>query len=389
MEIAASHGIRTDRAAVTAVVLGVTAFAVAQGLTYPLITLVLQQRGETDAHIGLNAFFYAAGFACATLTIDRLMRLLRGDILIIAGLSGCALSLLTMSAFDGFWVWCALRFLLGLCASSVFIISEAWLNTACSENVRGRVSGLYGAGLCGGFAVGPLAIPLFGTQSGLSFAVTAIYVAAIAFFSALLTRRATTLPKPSRSKGLIRFMTSAPLLTGMVFMYGFADIAAISAMPAYLVHMGFSQAFAATAVTMVALPTAVSQPIVGWLLDRVNRPAIAVAASVLASASFLMIPFIESGAAFLVAFAILGAASFALYTCALTLLGERYAGDKLMTGSAAFSLAYAAGSGSGSTVVGAVMSEYSLAAGPITIGVALAIFALAYAASERRKFRSL
>ncbi len=68
----------------TAVVLGVTAFAVAQGLTYPLITLVLQQRGETDAHIGLNAFFYAAGFACATLTIDRLMRLLRGDILIIA-----------------------------------------------------------------------------------------------------------------------------------------------------------------------------------------------------------------------------------------------------------------------------------------------------------------
>jgi len=388
MEIAASHCIRTDRAAVTAVVLGVTAFAVAQGLTYPLITLVLQQRGEADAHIGLNAFFYAAGFAFATLTIDRLMRLLRGDILIIAGLSGCALSLLTMSAFDGFWVWCALRFLLGLCASSVFTVSEAWLNTACSEDVRGRVSGLYGAGLCGGFAVGPLAIPLFGTQSGLSFAITAIYVAAIAFFSALLTRRATTLPQPSRSKGLIRFMTNAPLLTGMVFMYGFADIAAISAMPAYLVHMGFSQAFAATAVTMVALPTAVSQPIVGWLLDRVNRPAIAVAASVLTSASFLTIPFIESGAAFLVAFAILGAASFALYTCALTLLGERYAGDRLMTGSAAFSLAYAAGSGSGSTVVGAVMSEYSLAAGPITIGAALAIFALAYAVSERRRFRS-
>ncbi|MGR9256742.1 hypothetical protein ACU8OD_27965 (plasmid) [Rhizobium leguminosarum] len=32
------------------------------------------------------------------------------------------------------------------------------------------------------------------------------------------------------------------------------------------------------------------------------------------------------------------------------------------------------------------MSGYSLAAGPITMGAALAIFALAYAASERRKF---
>ncbi len=388
METTGVDGIRTDRAAVTAVVLGVTAFAVAQGLTYPLITLVLQQRGETDAHIGLNALSYAVGFAFATLSIDRLMRLLRGDILIIVGLSGCALSLLTMSAFDGFWVWCALRFLLGLCASSVFIISEAWLNTACADDVRGRVSGLYGAGLCAGFAVGPLAIPLFGTQSGLSFAVTAIYVAAIAFFSALLTRRATTLPQPSRSKGLIRFIAGAPLLTGMVFLYGFADIAAISAMPAYLVHVGFSQAFAATAVTMVAMPTAVSQPIVGWLLDRVNRPAIAVASAALASASFMAIPFIESAAAFLAAFAVLGAASFALYTSALTLLGERYSGDALVTGSATYSLAYAAGSGSGSTVVGAVMSGYSLAAGPITVGVVLAIFAIFYGAFEYRKSHS-
>lgn len=32
-----------------------------------------------------------------------------------------------------------LRFLLRLCASVGFIVSEAWLNTACSESVRGRV----------------------------------------------------------------------------------------------------------------------------------------------------------------------------------------------------------------------------------------------------------
>ncbi|WP_244482126.1 MFS transporter [Rhizobium sp. Root1204] len=227
----------------------------------------------------------------------------------------------------------------------------------------------------------------FGTGSGLSFAVTAIYVAGIAFFSALLTRRATTLPQPSRSKGLIRFIKGAPLLVTMVFMYGFADIAAISAMPAYLVHVGFSQAFAATAVTMVALPTAISQPVVGWLLDHVNRPAIGIGAALLASVSFFLIPFIEGGPAFLIVFAMLGAASFALYTCALTLLGERYSGDALVSGSAAYSLAYAAGSGSGSTVVGAVMSGHSLAAGPVTIGAALAVFALFYMLREWRRLR--
>ncbi len=159
-------------------------------------------------------------------------------------------------------------------------------------------------------------------------------------------------------------------------MYGFADIAAVSAMPA---------AFAATAVTMVALPTPISQPAVGWLLDNVNRPAIGIGAAVLASGSFFQIPFIETGPAFLIVFAMLGAASFALYTCALTLLGERYSGDALVSGSAAYSLAYAIGSGSGSTIVGAVMSGYSLSAGPVTIGAALAAFALLYTLHEWRR----
>lgn len=375
----------TDRAAVIAVVMGVTAFAVAQGLTYPLITLTLQQRGETDALIGLNAFFYAVGFACATISVNPALRLVRGDILVVAGLLRCAGSLLSMSIFDSFWTWCILRFMLGVFASTVFIVSEAWLNAACSNEVRGRVSGLYGAGLCAGFAIGPLAIPLFGTEAGTSFAVTAIYIAAIAVLSAFAARRSTTLPEPARSANLGKFLLGAPMLIGMVFAYGLADIAAISAMPAYLVHIGFSQAFAATAVTTVALPTAVSQPAVGWLLDRCRRSSVGLGSAIVTSACFLIIPFLGNGVVLLTVFAVLGAASFALYTCALTLLGERYSGQALVTGSAGYSLAYAAGSAAGSSSTGLIMTSISVTAGPLLIGIALAIFATVFAFSEANK----
>jgi len=378
--------VRTDRAAVIAIILGVTAFAVAQGLTYPLVTLVLQERGATDAHIGLNALFYATGFAIATMGVGRALSAIRGDIVIILALCGCAFSLLAMGVFGNFWLWCVFRLILGICASTVFIVSEAWLGTACSDAIRGRISGLYGAGMCGGFALGPLAIPLFGTNAAISFAVTAVYVAAIAFLTGLLARNTRTQPHAgSSTHGMFRFIKGSPLLVAMVLAYGLADIAAISAMPAYLVHAGFSQAFAAAAVTAVALPTAISQPLVGALLDRTNRSLVGLAAVAITSIAFFIMPWLESGLALLLIFAVVGSSSFALYTCALTLLGERHSGSTLVAGSAAFSLSYAVGSAIGSSSTGLVMTQFSPNAGPLFLAIILGSFAVLYAVIELRR----
>ena len=56
-----------DWAAIVAVVLGVTAFSVAQGVTYPLISLVLEGRGVSSTLIGVNALAFALGLGAATL----------------------------------------------------------------------------------------------------------------------------------------------------------------------------------------------------------------------------------------------------------------------------------------------------------------------------------
>lgn len=44
-------------------------------------------------------------------------------------------------------------FLFGFCAGVVFIMSESWPNTVCTDRLRGRVSGAYRAGMRAGFAV--------------------------------------------------------------------------------------------------------------------------------------------------------------------------------------------------------------------------------------------
>jgi len=61
---------QTDRAAIAAVSWASPPLRSLKA-DLPFITLTLQQRGETDAHIGLNAIFYALGFACATLSVNR------------------------------------------------------------------------------------------------------------------------------------------------------------------------------------------------------------------------------------------------------------------------------------------------------------------------------
>ncbi|MGH6810741.1 MAG: MFS transporter, partial [Ensifer adhaerens] len=312
--------IAPDWPAIIAVVLGVTAFSVAQGLTYPLISLSLEGRGVSAATIGLNAMGFAAGLAAATLLLGHLTRRASADKLIIASLCGCSLCLATLAATSSLPIWFVARFALGFFVSMVFMLGEAWLNTACPDRLRGRVSGLYGAGMCGGFAAGPLAIPLLGTSGGLGFALLAIYIALVAFLTGLLTMGARTRPEPSSTRDLFAFFRHAPILILMVLMFGFADIAAISAMPVYFVKSGHSQAFAALSVTVLAVPTALAQPFIGVLLDKLPRRRVAISAAAVAATGYLAIPLVTSAPLLLALFALIGAASFALYTAALTML---------------------------------------------------------------------
>ena len=384
MQSSSSTVASPDWPAIVAVVLGATAFSVAQGLTYPLVSLTLESRGFSPSMIGVNAIAYAAGMGASTLLIGSLTSRWRADRLIIASLFVCSMCLATFAASASFTVWLVARFLLGFFASVIFMLGEAWLNAACPDRLRGRVSGLYGAGICAGFAAGPLAIPLLGSEGGLGFALTAVYLAIVAFATGMLMFSTKTVPEPSSNGDLFRFFKAAPLLVGMVFAFGFADIAAISAMPVYFVKMGYSQSFAAISVTVLALPTAIAQPFIGVLLDRLPRERVALAAVSVAALSYFVLPLVRSEIAILTVFAIMGAAAFSLYTCALTMLGERHSGSMLVAGSAAFALAYSVGSGAGSGLTGAIMDAGGPQAGPISVGLGLTAFTAALFFARRR-----
>jgi MFS family permease len=371
-----------DWVAVAVVIMSVTAFAVAQGLTFPLIAIVLHEKGTAGSVIGLNSAVYAVGAAISVMLIDRLTAHIRGDRLIIVSLFGCSGGLATFALTDNLPLWFVARLVIGFCASLISILSGAWLNAASPDPVRGRLSGLYGAGMCGGFAVGPLAIPLLGTENGFAFALVALYLATIGLATVTVIGSVRTLPERAPSGALLVFLRAAPVLVVMELAFGFADIAAISGMAVYFVRVGHSEAFAAFAITVLSLPTALAQPLVGWLLDRASRKGVACGCGLIGAVSFLAIPFLQSELAILILFALIGAATFALSTCALAILGERFQGGMLVAGTASFSLAYSAGSVVGSSGTGVIMDMFSPAAVPMSVGVGLLAFTLVMASSK-------
>ncbi len=348
---------RSDWASIAAVIVGIAAFAMAQGLTYPLISLLLASRGTDETLIGLNAAAYMLGLGVSTLAMSRLTALLRAGSVVVFSLLGSAAMLVLMALLDDLAAWFVLRFFLGFCVNTIYVVGEAWLNAAATDRVRGRVAGLYGASMAAGFAIGPLGIPLFGTENGFAFAACAVVLAFVAFLFALLSRRAQVEPEAMPHGALLPFLRRSPMLLFVVLLFGIIDGSVISMLPIYLAGEGLSASGAALFVTVAHVGMIVSQVPLGAVLDRVNRWSVAGTCLLVTGIAFALFAVVPATSWLLWPLAALcGSAFFGVYTAAISLLGEKYKGGELVAGSAAFAMAYAVGGSIGTPVTGAALA---------------------------------
>ena len=354
--VSAPAVLSTDWWSVATVTLGITVFAVAQGLTYPLISLLLAERGASDAVVGLNAAAFMLGLGTSVLVVPALTRHLRAGQVIVAGLLGAAVMLAGFAATDDLAAWFVLRFALGFCVNAIYVFGEAWLNAATADPVRGRVSGVYGAGMSAGFVVGPLAIPVLGTEDGLAFAACAVLVSLVAFGLALMSRRARIEPDKLALADLPRFARAAPMLLFLVLAFGFVDATVLSLSPLHLTAGGASAAAAATFIAVMHMGMIVAQPLLGIVLDRVDRWRVAAGCMAVTGVTFGLLGFVSAtGSLVWVLGALGGAAFFGIYTSALAILGQEHRGGMLVAGASAFSLAYAAGGVIGPAATGGLL----------------------------------
>jgi len=158
-------------AAMAGIIATVTVFAVAQGLTYPLLSFILERQRTAPALIGLSAAMTPLGFILSAPLIPMLSRRLGGARHAILCSVLAASTLAAIAWTDDVWAWMPLRFLLGVFANPLSVISETWLVAITPASRRGRIMGLYSSVVSAGFAIGPLSLGMVGTAGWSPFLI--------------------------------------------------------------------------------------------------------------------------------------------------------------------------------------------------------------------------
>lgn len=366
---------------ISAVAISATVFTTMQGLTYPLLALILDRAGVPEGLIGLNAAMMPLGMIMGAPLVPWAASRIGSYRLMIASILGAIACLLAIGATRDPWLWMVLRLLSGILLAWIFVVSETWINQLSSEGFRGRIVGLYAMLMSVGFALGPALLPLVGTEGWPPF-FTGAACAAIALPPLVAVRRDLSRLATHERVSFVAFLSLAPVLLLCVAAVALADQGAMSLLPLYVLRHGFgSDAASLALVVMIAGSVTLQYPI-GWLADRHDRRLLNMLCALAAAlGSALLSVTVQVPWLFWVVVFIWGGSYYAIYVLALVRLGEGFSGSTLLAGNSAFGIMWGVGGIAGPPLIGGAMQLVGPEGLPATFATLFALLALTILAS--------
>lgn len=342
-------------------------------LSIPLLSLMMEARGVSDAMIGLNTAVAGLAALCMAPLVPRLvLRVGTANALYMALALGFASFLLFPPT--PFWAWFPLRFLFACSITVLFVVSEFWISAIAPDGRRGFIMGIYGTVLSLGFAIGPAVLAVFGSDSYIPFAITVAALAAAAIPVALGGSIAPKVEARPRFRFLALLMV-APSATLAAFVFGADESTMFAFLALYGIRSGLEESAAALLVTMVGLGSLFSQIPLGIMADRMNKTLALALCGLAGGLAVLALPFVVGTPwlAFATVF-VWGGITGGLYTIGLTHLGARFSGSDLASANALFVMLYSLGMLVGPTVAGGAMDFWGPPGLPVFIAILLGAY---------------
>jgi MFS family permease len=366
----------TRRRNLVAACASVVIFGFAMGLTYPLLSLLLERRGVPEAVIGMNAAMAPLGILISSLFIPLVVRRIGSrNTCIIAALIA-AFILVFYKLFPSLEAWFVLRFFQGVTVSTLFVLSESWVVKFAEPGSRGKVVAIYGAALAASFGAGPAMISIVGIDGWLPFLLGACVMFATLMPLMLVQDPISSAEPHADWKAIVRFVPQAPILLAAVFLFAVFDAGTLSLIPVYGVQVGYELAPATNMLTVLIIGNVVLLFPVGWLIDRLDRRKVLAGLAALTLILLLLIPLAVWHWLIWPILLFVGASGYGIYTCALAILGDRYTGHDLIVGSSAFATMWGSGALFGSLMAGSAMQTFGPHGLPISLSCCFAIFLL-------------
>ncbi|QIG46442.1 MFS transporter [Nordella sp. HKS 07] len=363
-----------------AAIAAITVFGFALGLMFPLLSLVMEKHGVPPQTIGYNTAMHPFGILVAGFFVPHLTARFGTKRVAIAAALLTATMILAYPFMPIYWAWFVMRFIQGFAVAALFTVSEAWVVEAAEGPARSRIMGVYTGVLSLSFGLGPVLISFTGVNTILPFLIGAGFLVAsmIPMFFYRSTGAFATEPG-ERQLSILGFSRLAPILIGAVALFAVIDAAYLGLMPVYGVKKGLSQEMAALMLAAFIVGNAVLQLPIGWIADHWSKRGMMVVCAFTTVIGSALIPSAFGTWMIWPVLVVTGAASAGIYTMALAELGERFSGNELVAGTAAFSTMWGAGALIGALIGGWAMDRFGPDGLPYATAVVFAGFILVIA----------
>ena len=367
----------TPWAAIAGVIATVSVFAIAQGLSYPLLSFILQRQGVSPALIGLSAAMSPIGFIVSSPLIPAVARRFGAGrtALTCAALSAIVLGLIGWT--QDVYAWFLLRFLLGVVVNPLYVLSEVWMIALAPPSRRGRIMGIYTTLISAGFAAGPICLLVVGTEGWPPFLVGIVaFVICGLCLGAVLHRLPDMKGEGGRHVSVFGFLPLAWVLLAAVAIAAGFEQGILALLPVYGTSHGIAETtMSALLAVMIAGNIAFQIPL-GLLAERGSARAVKFGCVVTAVAGCALLPVvIETPLVWPFVF-LWGAVSYGIYTMSIIELGERFSGQMLVAGNAAFAMMWGLGGIIVPPIAGGAIDVMGASGLPVTLGAICLLLAV-------------
>lgn len=334
----------------------VSAVGVAIGLGLPLLSIILEKRGIPSTLIGLNAAMAGVASMLAAPLTTKLAHTFGVARTMMLAVVIAAISAIGFYYAEPFWMWFPLRFTFHGATTTLFILSEFWINQAAPPRRRGLVLGIYATVLAVGFAIGPLLFSALGSDGVMPFLAGALIIL-LALIPIFTARNESPVLNEKPERHFFQYIFLVPSATAAVFAFGAVSAGGMSLFPIYALRESMPESQAAVLLTVMGIGNMAFQIPLGLISDKMkDRRPLLFGMAVLGVIGALTLPFlIHDWVMMAVVLFMWGGCVSGLYTVGLAHLGARLSGADLAAANAAFIFCYAVGTVAGPQGIGAAM----------------------------------
>ena len=356
------------------VILAISLAGVVAGINLPLSTLTLKHWGISSSIIGLAASMMGLSAAVTTPFLPRMVNLFGQIPVLRFSLVTLPLAILALPIFQNLYAWFLLRFIIGLAATVIWVLSEIWINSFAEDRTRGRIIAIYTSLLSLGFIIGVLIMSFTSVETFGGFYISASLAIVVAL--PLWSMKDIGDFEAPMNISFSKYLFSSPILMGSSWMMGFLYAASAGLLPVFaLPYVNEDYTAASRTVAWLASGELMLPLLIGWLADKYDKRKLMILLTIIAIFVLFLIPvfFHLPMLRFLLLF-LLGGVTMGFYVLGLTMLGEQYKGQVLVSANASFIFFLSIGEILGPPIIGRAMDIFGNSAFGWAMGIISLLF---------------